>query len=212
MRMLTHLCLILAFGSLAHGRTVEIRGIAVEEKANGTIIRIQRTGTIERSQIAAWTSDTGWLYVTLMGGTIDTTRLWPFVPTGIVTEFQAHQLPEAVQLNFRLAREIASFEIDGLPAEDDILIALRLPVTDTLGDLVRLGNMGGEEIRIDASKPAGTGWTPELRLPYALMALGTGLVATGLVRSDGLNFILGAVILVGGQVLGKKKARTTGTE
>ncbi|MFQ6674159.1 MAG: hypothetical protein ACE5GH_05165 [Fidelibacterota bacterium] len=180
---------------------IEIHGIAIEEKVNGTLIRISKTGKIDPGRITAWTSNAGWFYMTIMGATIDTTRPFPFVRTGIVSDFQSHQLKDLVQLGFRLNRSIGTFHIDAVSSRDEIVVVLRLPVKTSLSAISRLQSRQGKEESKEKTETDGYYQAFKDRLPYALMLAGAGLVTSGMIQSSAVEFILGGGILVGGYVM-----------
>ena len=186
------------------GSTAEIRGIVVEEKANGAVIRIKGTEMINRSDISVWTSDSGWLYVTIMGGTIDTTQLWPFGGAGIVSGFQADRLPESVQLSFRLSRVVESYEINTEDGENGVMISLRLPLDDTALSVRRLKSLQGNEVTIYKSELTPNEQRQRVLLSYALLLAGGGLVTRGLLQSRGVDFMAGAALVVTGTIMAKR--------
>ena len=198
------LTLLVTLCSLVYAQNVQLYKISVEEKANGTLIRIGIKGNITPSQITAWTSDSRWLYVTLMGGNIDTTSQWPFIKTGIVSEFQAHQFNKSVQLDFRLSHEIESFEINTLDSNNEVVISLRSPLTETYGTLNRLKDLEGKEVKVDGSKPVSGKLELRERFPYALMVIGGGFITVGLLQPSGVEFAAGTAIFVTGYFLVKK--------
>tara|TARA_B100000035_G_C20985442_1_gene547561 strand:+ start:508 stop:1104 length:597 start_codon:yes stop_codon:yes gene_type:complete len=181
--------------SAAYPKAVEITGIAIEQKVNGTVITIEKRGKTEREQVSAWTSETGWFYMTLVDASIDTTREWPFVRTGFVTEFQAHQMPESVQLNFRLSKPVESYEIVVPDAQGDIVTVLRLPLSETYGAIDKLKSVAGDEVSVGGTESVSS---LKERAPYLLMVAGAGMVAGGLLRSEAVEFIVGTVFLAGG--------------
>lgn len=189
------LSLMMFLTSAAYPKAVEITGIAIEQKVNGTVITIEKKGRTEREQVSAWTSETGWFYMTLVDASIDTAREWPFVRTGFVTEFQAHQLPESVQLNFRLSKPIESYDLVIPDSGGDIVTILRLPLSETYGAIDKLRSVAGDEVSVGEVESK---LSLKERLPYLLMVTGAGMVAGGLLRSEAVEFIVGTVFLVGG--------------
>lgn len=207
MRYLSLAVFLLTFLPRLPGNDGEIHGIAVEEKANGTLIRISVSSPVDPAQITAWTSETGWLYLTIVGAAIDTTRQWPFVGTGIVSQFEAHQFADAVQLNFRLVHPVKSFETDVLSSRGEVVISLRPPLTETLGALDRMKSRKGDEIEMDTPGKLSRVSRFEARLPYALIITGGGFVVSGLFSSSALQFLGGSAILTVGYVMLRRANR-----
>ncbi len=133
--------------------------------------------------------------MTLINTSIDTIREWPFVKTGFVTEFQAHQMPESVQLNFRLSKSVESYEIVVPDSQGAIVTVLRLPLSETFDAIDKLKSVAGEEVSVGGPESV---LSLKERAPYILMVVGSGMVAGGLLRSESVEFIVGTVFLVGG--------------
>ena len=201
---MNHLKLILtliALYSLIFTQSAQINKISIEEKANGTLIRMGVDNPISYSQITGWTSNTGWFYVTLLGSEIDTTRQWFPIQTGIVSEFHAHQFTHSIQLDFRLTRKIESFEINVLEANNEVVIFVRLPITETVGVLQKLKDLESDEFKTDESTSLSYNLELKTRLPFALLLVGGGLITSGFLQSNGVEFLIGSAMLVTGYFL-----------
>ncbi|MEE9165924.1 MAG: hypothetical protein V3U24_00460 [Candidatus Neomarinimicrobiota bacterium] len=198
------LALLTLLNSQPTTQASQIHGVAVEEKANGTVIRIGITGAVSSSQVTAWISQSGWLYVTLLETAIDTNHRWPVLRTGTVSRFEAHSFPDAVQLDFKLSRAMESPDIGVSPSGDEVMITLRSPVAEVLGTLDRLSSRKGDEVEIDESKTESRTAQFTQRLPHALILAGSGLVLAGLIDSNSAEFIGGSAIIVAGYISIKK--------
>lgn len=173
---------------------VTIHGITVEEKANGTIIRINKLGNINPSQITAWISETNWFYMTVWGGIIDTTLEFHFTPTGIIQDLQYENLPESVQINFSLTREIETFEID-TELSDDILVTLRLPLAETLATIEKIRTLEGEKLAVPLEETSPSIKTITNKIPFAMMFTGSALFITGVIEFNNSEMISGLLLL-----------------
>jgi len=204
---MNHFKLIVILGFLnswIFTQSAEINKISVAEKVNGTLIRIGTNNPVSNSQITAWISDPGWLYVTLLTCKIDTTRYWPPIGTRIVSEFQAHQFINSVQLDFRLTHQIEDFEVEVFDSNQEVVILLRFPVSEGLADLQRLQDLEGNELQIDRLKPLTEGQKLKKRLPYVFLVVGGGFITSGLLQSSGIEFVIGSAIFISGYYLLKR--------
>lgn len=194
------LFLFFLFPTMSRAEKVTIRGLTIEEKANGTLIRIQTTAPLGSDQLTAWSSKTGWFYVTIMNAAIDTTKPFPSPRAGLVYDFQAHQLPEQVQLSFRLTGRMDTFEIETSPGGRESIITLRAPLDRTLTTIEKLRPFGSAEVTEERQI---TRAHDKLRrtLPNVLMTSGSALIVVGLAKPGGVEFILGAGCLAAGYLL-----------
>ncbi len=107
---------------------VNIAGVMVSEKLNGTLIRIQTTRKFDLSSLAIRLSQ-GWLYVDIYGGKVDSTQLVATQPEGIITRVVPIQFEESAQLSFKLKQEINREDISLTSSDEDILVSLRTSKT-----------------------------------------------------------------------------------
>jgi len=113
----------LTMGGTRTGPENEIAGIALEEKANGTLIRIRSAGMLR--DIETWLRRDNSLYVTIPDARADTTALNATPATGLVRTVVAIQTPTALQLTFRLTGKIATSEVIRDEFSNDLLISVR---------------------------------------------------------------------------------------
>lgn len=196
------LALSFCMSPLLHGE-VHVQGVGIDQKANGTVITIHLDNTIPRNQVSAWFKETGWFYVTLHGATVDTTRSWPFSRTGAVTAFEAHQVAESAQLNFRLSEPVESFEIS-TSSEGKVLLTLRLPLSESIAAIERAWDKptSGE---VTVGPPEELTW--RAAVPHSLMFLGAGLAARGSIRSEQDQMAAGVVLLIAGWLLDSQREK-----
>lgn len=113
----------LTMGETRMGPENEIAGIALEEKANGTLIRIRSARVL--SDIETWLRRDNSLYVTIPDARADTTALNATPASGLVRTVVAIQTPTALQLTFRLTGKIATSEVIRDEFSNDLLISVR---------------------------------------------------------------------------------------
>ncbi len=104
--------------------THNIARIQVEEKVNGTLIRIMTLKKFNSSNIATRISQK-WLYVDIYGGTVDTTRLRMSPKTGVVRRVIPLQFEESTQLSFQLTRHIDKKDVSLQIGDREILVSIR---------------------------------------------------------------------------------------
>jgi N-acetylmuramoyl-L-alanine amidase len=109
--------------------TANISRILVEEKANGTLIRIQTTSPFNRRQVSTRVSRP-WLYIDVVGGRIDTGAVRHTRPAGIVQRVVPVQTGAVTQISCQLKEDIEQKRIIISGQGNEILISL--PTLDQL--------------------------------------------------------------------------------
>jgi len=104
-------------------RAANISSIVLEEKANGTLIRIATTRAFARKHITTRLSR-GWLYLDIFGGRIDGKTMSNAKPAGIVRRVSATQSGSLAQISLQLKQDIDQRKI-GISGQDaEVLISL----------------------------------------------------------------------------------------
>ncbi|MFO7890084.1 MAG: N-acetylmuramoyl-L-alanine amidase [bacterium] len=98
-----------------------ILSINVETKNNGSSLHIHTNGKFEKSDIST-SFRHGWLYVTVLGGKIDTVQNSTDTKRGIVDKIVAFQFDKSSQITFKLDREINDKSID--VKDNEIIISV----------------------------------------------------------------------------------------
>ncbi len=109
--------------------TANITGIEIEEKINGTLIRIKSNKIFGR-EISSWISQaSGWLYLQVYGGIVDSLSLASNHPRGIISKIVPEQLPESAQIAFRLRKRLEKkdFSVMQDPVNNEILVTISRP-------------------------------------------------------------------------------------
>ncbi|MFQ6675966.1 MAG: hypothetical protein ACE5LH_06430 [Fidelibacterota bacterium] len=189
------------------GQVVTIDGLTLEEKANGTLIRIETDGPLDRDRLTAWSSEAGWFYVTVMNAAVDTTQPFPSPGAGMIRDVQAYQLTGQVQLSFRVSDTIDSFEIDVPPGGREVLVTLRSPPERSLATLDRAKSLNADEITVDRNAELQKTANGREFLSVALIVTGGTLTVAGLVESSGIEFFVGGGLLAAGYVLKRNSKR-----
>ena len=120
---------LIEFDAGLHLLTVDIQsanitGVHIVEKANGTLIQVVTTREFALEEFQSWINK-GWLYLTVLGARIDSTRIASAPVSGIVRRIVPIQKPESAQLAFRLKDEVDVPEMYQTTDPHEIVISLR---------------------------------------------------------------------------------------
>jgi N-acetylmuramoyl-L-alanine amidase len=91
-------------------RGINITGVQVEEKANGTLIRVKVTKKFDESSLSTRYSRK-WLYIDILNGRIDEKTFYASFDQGLVSKIVPVQLEQMVQLSFQLKRDISGGDL-----------------------------------------------------------------------------------------------------
>ncbi|HDL17989.1 MAG TPA: hypothetical protein ENH29_02940 [Bacteroidetes bacterium] len=103
---------------------VNILAVNVEEKVNGTLIRIATLRKFDLPNLAVRLSQ-GWMYVDIYGGRIDSTRLRSNRSVGIIRKLVPIQFEESAQLSFHLKKPVEKEDISISSSSNEILVSVR---------------------------------------------------------------------------------------
>lgn len=115
-----------------------ITGVTIDEKANGTIIRLRTTRSFDDRSLAAWSARNSWFYLTVQGGVLDTAAIQQVRPTGIVRAINADQIEKTAQIAFQIRSEIEDHELSQNSDPYEIVITLRSPLRLTAEKIKKL--------------------------------------------------------------------------
>jgi N-acetylmuramoyl-L-alanine amidase len=104
-------------------RAANISSVILEEKANGTLIRIATNRPFARKHITTRLSR-GWLYLDIYGGRLDSTALRSARPAGLVRRVSATQSGSLAQISLQLKQDIDQSKIGVSGRGDELLISL----------------------------------------------------------------------------------------
>ncbi len=102
-----------------------VLGYSVEEKKNGTLLRIHLSGKVKEFNRTLQIGE--WIYVTLPEARCDTVKFDTTFPAGIVRRIKPIQYETSVQLSLQLRGKIAQSEIVQDQLSDDVLLTLIPP-------------------------------------------------------------------------------------
>ncbi|MEE9190785.1 MAG: N-acetylmuramoyl-L-alanine amidase [Candidatus Neomarinimicrobiota bacterium] len=106
-----------------------ITGLAIDDKANGTILRIKTRKRFNDKFISTFSHKNGWFYVTVQEGIVDSSEIRKTDTRGIIKNVVVNQLGESAQLAFQLRSEIERHEFYQSVDPSEIVVTLRTPLS-----------------------------------------------------------------------------------
>ncbi len=106
-----------------------INSLAIDEKANGTILRIKTSKFFNEGDISVFKHQNGWFYVTINGGLVDAAELQRTETRGVVQLVTYDQMDESVQLALKLRSDIEGYEFYQSHDPNEIVVTLRSPLS-----------------------------------------------------------------------------------
>lgn len=180
---------------------IEVNGIEIIEKSNGTLITILLSKYLSEDNISGWFRDSGWFYLTMHGVIIDTAKSWAFSKTGAISKIEIYQTAESAQFNFRIKDNVENFEIAS-NSNGKVLLTLRQPLIESFHAINNArNNKTSKEITLESVKEP----TWKDALPFGLIFLGGGLSSKGILRSDSVTTTVGLISIVTGWFLKTKE-------
>lgn len=103
---------------------INITGVEVEEKLNGSLIRFVTTKSFKESDIATSVGK-GWLNVTLYGGILDSVQIASDEPVSMVKKIVPIQSDESAQVSFQLNGEVTDRSV--FIEDGEVRVSIRNP-------------------------------------------------------------------------------------
>ena len=104
-----------------------INSVDIEQKSNGTILRINTSQQFSDGDISSFVNNNGWFYLTVREGIVDTSMIKKNDTRGVVTKVTSNQFDESAQLAFRLRSDIIGHEVYQSSDPNAIIVTLRTP-------------------------------------------------------------------------------------
>ena len=120
--------------------THNITGLDIEEKANGTVIRIATTEQFDEGSLTGWSARNRWFYLTVSGGIADSVALRKAKLAGVIRGITVDQTGRSVQVAFQLRNEIEDFEVYQNNNPNEIVLTLRSPLSYSADKIKKLRN------------------------------------------------------------------------
>ena len=109
---------------------INITGVEVEQKRNGSLIRIFTTREFKETEIAT-SVNRDWLNVSIYGGVLDSVQIASRQRMGIVKQIAPFQFEKSAQVSFQLEGSVTDQSVYIQPGE--VVVSIRSP-----GDIQRL--------------------------------------------------------------------------
>lgn len=101
---------------------VNITGVEVETKDNGSVVRIITTQNFQEKEIAAFSKDR-WLNITLYGGRLDSSQIVSAASSGMVRQIASFQFEKSAQISILMGHDITNTQVFVNPGE--VLVSVR---------------------------------------------------------------------------------------
>ncbi|MBA64776.1 MAG: hypothetical protein CMG55_03140 [Candidatus Marinimicrobia bacterium] len=102
-----------------------VKSLKIEQKTNGTIVRINTQKSFSDRDISSFINKHGWFYLTIVGGVVDTSTLNKTITRGIIHRVESDQINETAQIALKLRSEVISHEWYQNHDPNEIVITLR---------------------------------------------------------------------------------------
>ncbi len=125
----------IVFGTPVAISAFDITGLAVDQRMNGSMIRIQCSKKL--TDYESWQKPIGndtWLYVTIADAKADISTINSFKAAGIVKQVLVFQSPTSVQLTFKIKGDVNSTELIPAEGSNDILLTIHTPTEEQVAD------------------------------------------------------------------------------
>lgn len=105
-----------------------------EEKRNGTLIKIRTPKPFPDENIQSWIHDSGWLYLTVHEGKLDTNKFKVSSLPKIIKEVVLVQTEESAQISFKLSEKVEELDVYQTANPSYIVLTLRDKRSKSLDD------------------------------------------------------------------------------
>ena len=112
-----------------------IKSLKIEQKYNGTIVRLNTQKSFSDRDISSFINKHGWFYITIVGGIVDTSVLNKTITRGIIHRIESDQINETAQIALKLRSNVISHEWYQNHDPNEIVITLRTALDDNVNHL-----------------------------------------------------------------------------
>jgi N-acetylmuramoyl-L-alanine amidase len=105
-------------------KDVNITGIKIDSKENGTLITINASKQFTEKDISLKIAN-GWLHIDVYGGKVDSTMIHHIKTSGVISKIEVISFDQIISLAFKLKRKILSRELVIKPGQKDFFVNLR---------------------------------------------------------------------------------------
>jgi len=115
-----------------------IQSIQVDEKANGTIVRVKAHKKFKKKEISTFLHKNGWFYLTIQGAQADSNNILKTDTRGIIKNISMDQLEGSLQLAFFLRSDIERHEFYQNKKTNEIIITLWAPLSKSVAKIEKI--------------------------------------------------------------------------
>ncbi len=115
-----------------------VQALKIEQKSNGTIVRIKTQKSFSDRDISSFINKHGWFYLTIVGGRVDTSTLNKTITRGIIQRIEADQINETTQIALKLRSNVISHEWYQNHDPNEIVITLRTALNNNINRLKKV--------------------------------------------------------------------------
>lgn len=117
-----------------------ITGIEINEKSNGTVLRLKTRSSFPEGNISSFFHENGWFYITIADALVDTTEIRRSDSRGVVRNITADQLKNTAQIAFQIKTKVESHELYQAKDPSEIVVSLRTPMDNSSARIKEVKN------------------------------------------------------------------------
>ena len=117
-----------------------ITGVEINEKANGTVLRLKTRASFPEGNISSFFHENGWFYITIANALVDTTEIRRSDARGVVRNITADQLESTAQIAFQIKTKVESHELYQGKDPSEIVVSLRTPMDNSIARIKEVKN------------------------------------------------------------------------
>ena len=117
-----------------------ITGVEINEKANGTVLRLKTRSSFPEGNISSFFHENGWFYITIADALVDTTEIRRSDARGVVRNITADQLESTAQIAFQIKTKVESHELYQGKDPSEIVVSLRTPMDNSIARIKEVKN------------------------------------------------------------------------
>ena len=117
-----------------------ITGIEINEKSNGTVLRLKTRSSFPEGNISSFFHENGWFYITIADALVDATEIRRSDSRGVVRNITADQLKNTAQIAFQIKTKVESHELYQSKDPSEIVVSLRTPMDNSIARIKEVKN------------------------------------------------------------------------
>lgn len=126
---------------------INIEGVSIDDKANGTLIRVRTLAKFDKKSLSTRYTRR-WLYIDILGGSLDPDAFVTLNNSKLIKKVVPVQMTQMVQLSFQMGKDIATDDVRFIDRDKELWISI--PQTEGMSaDVIEKLKMDQEKWRID---------------------------------------------------------------